>query len=195
MTTRFLPILVFVAVVVCWVAFGCIFLFRRKPASPPDLKRDPNSIPGVALQCVSYGIVWGLRREVFTTFSSRPPVALIAGTFAVFAAVGSVWIIITAVNKLGKEWSVTARVVEGHELAVSGPYAYVRHPIYTGMLGLLLATGIAVSYWQAIIGALMVFLVGTIIRVRSEEKLLREAFGEKFEEYCRRVPALIPGVY
>ena len=195
MTTQFLPILVFVVVMVCWFAFGGIFLFRRKPPSPPDQKRDPSSIPGVALQCLSYGIVWGLRREAFTSFSSQSMVALIGSMVAVLAALSSVWLIMTAVKTLGKEWSVTARLVEAHELAVSGPYAYVRHPIYTGMLGMLLATGIAVSYWQALVVALLVFLVGTIIRVRSEESLLRGAFGEKFDEYRHRVSALIPGLY
>ena len=103
--------------------------------------------------------------------------------------------ITAAVKTLGKEWSLTARLVEGHKLATTGPYAYVRHPIYTGMLGMLLATGLAASHWAAILIALVVFFAGTIIRVRSEEKLLREAFGDQFENYSRRVPAILPGLY
>ena len=70
----------------------------------------------------------------------------------------------------------------------------VRHPIYTGMLGLLLATGVAVSYWPALLIALFVFLTGTVIRIRSEERLLRETFGAEFEAYTQRVPALLPGM-
>jgi protein-S-isoprenylcysteine O-methyltransferase Ste14 len=100
-----------------------------------------------------------------------------------------------AVKTLGKEWSLTARLVEGHQLATSGPYALVRHPIYSGMLGMLLATGLAISHWLALLAALIIFFVGTTIRVRSEEKLLREAFGEKFESYARRVRAIVPGLY
>ena len=101
----------------------------------------------------------------------------------------------TALRTLGKEWSLTARLVEGHKLATTGPYAYVRHPIYTGMLGMLLSTGLAVSHWVAIIVALVIFFAGTIIRVRSEERLLREAFGEEFENYAQRVRAIVPGLY
>jgi protein-S-isoprenylcysteine O-methyltransferase Ste14 len=114
---------------------------------------------------------------------------------AVLAAIGSVWLITAAVKILGKEWSLTARLVEGHKLATSGPYAYVRHPIYTGMLGMLVATGLAYSHWLTLLAAVVVFFIGTIIRMRSEEKLLREAFGEQFENYAHRVPAIVPGLY
>jgi protein-S-isoprenylcysteine O-methyltransferase Ste14 len=63
------------------------------------------------------------------------------------------------------------------------------------MFGMLLATGLAVSYWFSLLAAIVVFFVGTIIRVRSEEKLLREQFGSEFEAYAERVPAMLPGVY
>jgi protein-S-isoprenylcysteine O-methyltransferase Ste14 len=85
-----------------------------------------------------------------------------------------------------------ARVIEGHELISQGPYAVVRNPIYLAMLGMLLATGLAVSRWQALVVAAMVFAVGTAIRIRTEENLLRQAFGSKFEDYARRVPAFLP---
>jgi protein-S-isoprenylcysteine O-methyltransferase Ste14 len=60
---------------------------------------------------------------------------------------------------------------------------------------MLVATGLAFSHWAALPAALVIFLVGTIVRVRSEEKLLREAFGEQFNNYARRVAAIVPGVY
>ena len=191
-----LPTLVFVVVVICWFVFAGIFLLRKQPASPPDEKRERGSLIGLALQGLSYAIVWGVRRQAFTAIVSRSrPLALAAGGLAIVAAVGAVWLVTKAVKTLGKEWSITARLVEGHTLAMSGPYAYVRHPIYTGMLGMLVATGLAVSHWIALLAALIVFLIGTIIRVRSEEKLLRSAFGEEFENYARDVPAIIPGLY
>jgi protein-S-isoprenylcysteine O-methyltransferase Ste14 len=104
-------------------------------------------------------------------------------------------LVTAAVRTLGKEWSLTARLVEGHKLATTGPYAFVRHPIYSGMLGMLVATGLAFSYWGALLAALVIFFAGTIIRVRSEEKLLREAFGEQFENYAQHIPAIVPGLY
>ena len=193
---EFLPTLVFVVVMICWFAFAGIFLLRKKPPSPPDQKRAPGSLIGVAVQGMSFGVVWGVRREVFSPIvSGNKPVAIAAGMLAICAAISSVWLITNALKTLGKEWSLTARLVEGHKLATTGPYAYLRHPIYTGMLGMLLATGLAYSRWAALLAALTIFFVGTIIRVRSEEKLLREAFGEQFDNYAARVPAIVPGVY
>lgn len=193
---EFLPTLVFAVVMLCWFAFAGIFFFRKKPPSPPDQKRDRGSIVGVALQGLSYAIIWAVRRQAFTPFASGGKfVGIVASAVAILAAVGSVILITAAVKTLGKEWSVTARLVEGHKLATSGPYGYVRHPIYTGMLGMLLATGLAISHWIALLSALAVFLVGTLIRIRREEKLLREAFGPEFDDYSRRVPAIVPGLY
>jgi protein-S-isoprenylcysteine O-methyltransferase Ste14 len=131
-----------------------------------------------------------------------PPVAALSGiagiVFAVVTvaiAAGSAWVIKSAVSTLGKQWAMPARLVEGHQLITSGPYAYVRNPIYTGMLGMLIATGLAMEHWIALIVAVVLFVVGMVIRVRSEEKLLRAAFGAEFEEYAKRVPAVLPGIY
>jgi protein-S-isoprenylcysteine O-methyltransferase Ste14 len=121
--------------------------------------------------------------------------AVLTALIAMVAAIGSVLLIMAAVKTLGKEWSITARMVEDHKLATKGPYAWVRHPIYTGMLGMLVATGLAISHWIVLVGAIVVFAIGTLIRVRIEERLLRETFGPQFEEYARRVPAVIPGIF
>jgi len=195
MSLSFLPTLVFVVVMICWLVFAGVFLLRKKPPSPPDQKREPASLFGVALQGMSYGLVWGVRRPMFTSIFGNEPISVVTGLLAICAAVSSVWLITMAVRTLGKEWSLTARLVEGHQLATSGPYALVRHPIYSGMLGMLLATGLAVSHWLALLAALILFFIGTTIRVRSEEKLLREAFGQQFETYARSVRAIVPGLY
>jgi protein-S-isoprenylcysteine O-methyltransferase len=190
------PTLVFAIVMFCWFAFAGIFIFRKKPLEAPDKKKDRGSIIGVALQGLSYAIVWAVHRQPFTPIVfGNYPLEIAAGIVAILAAVLSVFLIMAAVKTLGREWSVTARLVEGHKLATTGPYSYVRHPIYTGMLGMLLATGLAISHRLALLMAIVIFFVGTIIRVHSEEKLLREAFGLEFETYSRRAPAIVPGLF
>ena len=103
------------------------------------------------------------------------------------------WFVISivqaAVKTLGKEWSVTARVVEGHGLATEGPYSSVRHPIYSGALGMLLATGLVISHWLGFDCSYRDLFIGTVIRIRSEERLLREVLGPEFESYARTAPA------
>lgn len=114
---------------------------------------------------------------------------------AMLVALVSISIVKAALRTLGKEWSVAARVVEGHKLATEGPYRFVRHPIYSGMLGMLLATGLVIGNWLALIAAIVIYFIGTVIRIRSEERLLREALGQEFESYARSAPALVPGLY
>ena len=191
-----MPTLVLVIVMVCWFVFALTFILRKKPAAAPDSKRDRSSIPGVLLQALSYAIIWTVRRPLLSPFVSfSKTLALVLGIVAIVSAIISIFIVMTAVKTLGKEWSITARVVTDHKLATEGPYRFVRHPIYPGMLGMLIATGIAVSYWPALLVALVVFFLGTAIRIRSEERLLRETFGLEFETYARSVPAIVPGLY
>ena len=197
MTIRFefWPTLAITVVMVSWFTFAASFLFLKKPPSPPDKKRDPSSIFGIVLQGISYLVVWTIRRAWFTPIVSVGKLVEIAVTILTIAlAAGSVWLCISAIRTLGQQWSLAARVVEGHRLITQGPYRVVRNPIYTGMLGMLLATGLAVSHWIGLLIALIVFSIGTAIRVRTEAALLRETFGEEFENYARKVPAVIPYV-
>ena len=116
----------------------------------------------------------------------------IAGIIAVILGLGfTVW----ARRNLGRNWSAEVAVKESHTLVRTGPYRYVRHPIYTGMLGMLIATGLSISHWITLLAAIVVFAIGTFIRVRIEERLLRETFGQSFDEYARAVPAVIPGIF
>lgn len=182
-------------VLACWLVFVLTFLLRKTPVTS-DRKRDPSSIFGVALQGLSFLIVWVVRPPIFTSFVPFSNAILgVLEIIAIASAIASILLVIAAVRTLGKEWSLTARVVAGHKLATKGPYNFVRHPIYTAMLGMLLANGIAFSYWPALLLAIAVYLVGTLIRIRSEERLLRETFGAEFEAYAERVPALLPGLY
>ncbi|MGA2744840.1 MAG: isoprenylcysteine carboxylmethyltransferase family protein [Candidatus Sulfotelmatobacter sp.] len=193
-----LALVTLLGVILCWIVFAGIFLLRKRPPKETEAKRDGRALLGVFLQMCGYFLVW------FQPPGTRflPPVAALSGVlgivFAVFTislAAVSVWLMKSAVRTLGKQWAVAARLVEGHKLITEGPYAYVRNPIYTGMFGMLLATGLAMEHWIATIAAVVIFAAGLVIRVRTEEKLLRAAFGQEFEDYAQRVPAVIPGIY
>jgi protein-S-isoprenylcysteine O-methyltransferase Ste14 len=185
-------------VVLCWMVFVAAFLLRRRPPKEPEAKRDRRSLLGIFLQMCAYFLVWF--QPPWQPF--LPPVAVLSGAVGIACsvctvalAVASVWLVASAVRTLGKQWALAARLVEGHKLITEGPYSFVRNPIYTGMLGMLVATGLAMEHWTALDVAVVLFAVGLVIRVRSEEKLLRAAFGKEFEDYVRRVPAVVPGIY
>lgn len=195
-TFDYLPTIVFAVVMLSWFAFVIVFVAWKKPPSGPDSKREPFSILGIAMQGISYLIVWSAHRPFFTPIAKvGKQLEIGLAVFTVIVAISSVWFVSAAVRRLGKHWSIAARLVEGHKLVTEGPYGIVRNPIYTGMFGMLLATGLAISHWIGLLIAIVVFIVGTLIRVHSEEKLLREAFGAEFAAYERRVPAVIPFLF
>ena|ERR1700686_3578884 len=185
-------------VVLCWIVFAGIFLLLKRPPKASEAKRDRFSALGIVLQMCAYFLVWF--QPPWQPF--LPPVAALSGitgivfsAFTVAMAAASGWLLEAAVRTLGQQWALRARLVEGHTLITVGPYAYVRNPVYTAMLGLLIATGLAMEHWIALIAAVVLFVMGMVIRVRSEEKLLRTAFGQEFEEYAKRVPAVLPGIF
>jgi len=109
-------------------------------------------------------------------------------------ALGALVLMRASLNHLGKQWSLKARVLDDHKMVTDGPYGLVRHPIYTAMLAMLVANTLLFHNWIGAIPAFICFFVGTWMRVKSEEKLLSETFGKEFEEYRKRVPAIIPGL-
>lgn len=94
---------------------------------------------------------------------------------------------------LGRNWSSAVVVKEGHSLIRSGPYRFVRHPIYSGMVLALFATALAIGEGRGFLGAGLI-LFGFVIKLWAEEERMRETFPE-YDDYARRTARLIPGVF
>lgn len=176
-----------------WAGFGVILALGKRGAAKGSAKRDIRSTFGFLLQLAAYAICFVFYRRYFSPIVSMSITAEeILAALSIALTIWSVWFCYAAARALGKQWALMARVIEGHELIRQGPYAIVRNPIYLAMLGMLLAIGLDVSRWPALAIAVVVFAVGTEIRIRSEENLLRTAFGAKFDDYAHAVPAFLP---
>ena len=93
---------------------------------------------------------------------------------------------------LDRQWRFEAALSEDHELIKTGPYRWLRHPIYASMLGMLLQVGLAKTWWPFLIAGIAFYVIGTEIRVRAEESLLASRFGSDYTEYRRSARAYIP---
>jgi protein-S-isoprenylcysteine O-methyltransferase Ste14 len=184
-----------ILVLVSWVASGGMLIFRKKSPPAQETKRAPAATWGIALQSASFALVWILPRPLWWPFRPTAAGEIALGAAAVVLAYGSSWLVLQAVRTLGKQWTFQARVIEGHELVTLGPYSLVRNPIYLGMFGAILSVGLAFSRWWTFLAAMVVFLIGNRIRIKAEEKLLRETFGAQFDDYARRVPAFFPRLF
>jgi protein-S-isoprenylcysteine O-methyltransferase Ste14 len=94
---------------------------------------------------------------------------------------------------LGRNWSGVATIKADHELVTGGPYALVRHPIYSGLLLAFIGSALAVGELRGVL-AVALALVAIVHRIGVEERLMRQQFGAAYDAYAGRVPALVPGL-
>jgi protein-S-isoprenylcysteine O-methyltransferase Ste14 len=170
--------------VVGWLLWLTPFL-RARQTEQPAKQVDRRARWGILLVGIAYCLLWQSR---FWERSPRPWQVALSIVFFALASVLS-W---TGARALGRQWRIDAGLSADHELITSGPYRFVRHPIYTSMLGVLLGTGTLITPWWLLLPSLLLLIIGTEIRVRIEDNLLASQFGDRFAEYQKRVPAYIP---
>ncbi len=95
---------------------------------------------------------------------------------------------------IGSNWSASVQVKTDHHLVTTGPYRFVRHPIYTGMLVGFLGSALAMDRWRGVLAVALV-LGAFIYKLRLEERWMTETFGDAYRDYRQRTRALIPFVY
>jgi protein-S-isoprenylcysteine O-methyltransferase Ste14 len=182
-----LEIAAYVELVLCWIVWSFAFVKPSKQAAgQKEVSSAPASRWGIVLVMVGFALTWTYVRPVGFHKST---LALIASMILGPPSVALAW---AATRHLGKQWRYKAALSEDHELIQTGPYSLIRHPIYSSMLGMLLATEAAWTWWPMAIGSVIAFLAGTEIRVRAEESLLAGRFGASFTAYRARTNAYIP---
>jgi protein-S-isoprenylcysteine O-methyltransferase Ste14 len=108
-------------------------------------------------------------------------------------ALAGVAFAVRARQVLGENWSVAVQLKQGHELIERGPYRWVRHPIYSGLLLAFLGTAVLVGELRGLL-ALAIVAVSFWFKLQLEERWLGEQFGPAYADYRKRVKALVPGI-
>jgi protein-S-isoprenylcysteine O-methyltransferase Ste14 len=109
----------------------------------------------------------------------------------VFLVLGTVireWSIVL----LGRFFSRTVKIEQDHRLIVSGPFRWIRHPAYTGMLIMDTSIVLGLGTWAGALAMFIVVLLAALYRIRVEEKALLEAFGDQYRAYMQRTGRLLP---
>ena len=181
--------------VVCWGIFvvvwvlGALYNARRAPAVRKRVGVGGRWSIGLAVF-----VVWWLNRRL--PKGAWEPVTVhvewlrVVGAALLVAAMAfAFW----ARWRLGLMWTSAPAAKEGHQLRTDGPYAIVRHPIYTGILGMFVGTALLAELggW---LPALVVAAVLVRWKLGVEERLMTEGFPGEYEDYRRRVPQLVPGL-
>ncbi len=175
---------------ILWIFWGAIWLgaalwtagFRRRPVEQSEwrLSLVVVLIPALFLWTRTAG--W-LHRPHLPGFFVLPGLLVCALGMAF-----SFW----ARFSLNRNWSGMAVIRSGHELVEKGPYRYVRHPIYSGLLLSLAGTALAQGLPLRWVGVWLLSLLAVWFKILGEERLLAERFGEEFKAFRQSTPALLP---
>ena len=172
-----------------WVA-GWIYNFLKAPPVARRSGFQPIWIVGLLVIVVVTILFFLLPPRFWAYVTFAPPWLRILGAVVLnISTAFAIW----ARLILGTMWSFLDDIKVDHELRTKGPYSITRHPMYTGTLGMLLGSMFlsGLSNWAVYF---LIWLIIDLIKIPSEERLLKETFGEQYIQYQRQVPQLIPGL-
>ncbi len=178
-----------IILVICWGGLGLFWAagWFYNLWKAPVVQRRTTFLP---LWILSIALVWLFLRHNTLAFMTltMPWLQFVGAVLLIGATAFTLW----ARWVLGTMWAAVAEIKEGHQLHTQGPYRITRHPIYTGLMcmliGSLLINGFGIWVLYFIVG-----LIAVIVKASSEERLLKETFGEQYTQYQHSVPRLIPG--
>jgi protein-S-isoprenylcysteine O-methyltransferase Ste14 len=178
----------------CWLVFVAIWVLAAVSTKRTVYResRAQRLRYWVLLVVAYFLLLYGRRLPYPLNMRILPDVAPTAWAAAVLSVIGlafAVWARVT----LGRNWSGVVTLKEGHELVERGPYRFVRHPIYTGILTMFFATALAQGHLSGFVGTLLMF-ASFWIKLRDEEKLMLQQFPEQYADYRRRAKRIIPFV-
>jgi protein-S-isoprenylcysteine O-methyltransferase Ste14 len=181
-----------VALAVGGVVFFAAVVRASFAAESGDGKKSGTSRVGIGLQMLGFACTgFGPTRFVLPAGS---PAALAIGAAVAILMGSAVALFVAATRAMGANWSVAARMRDDHQLVTSGIFARMRHPIYAGMALFLLALALALGHEAQLAAGIPLFALGTALRIRVEEKLLRDRFGAAYDSYTARTRRFVPGI-
>ena len=188
-----------------WVLFGGLLVMRvyfslrvrqARERLMPDreaIEREGRGMFGARVVAFLFLIVllvlYALNSPWIEALSIPLPGWLRWAGFAVGLASLALWT--WAQASLGKEWSPQLQLREEHHLVTTGPYARVRHPLYTAMLGMGTAFALVTANWVFVLLA-VAMIAGLVARVPREEQMMLEQFGEEYKAYMQRTGRFLP---
>lgn len=175
-----------------WAVFAVVWMvlsFGRKPAQ----RRESlfGRLFHTAYMAAAFILLYSRNPGLDALRRRFVPDAAWVGAAGLALTVVGIAFAIWARFHIGKQWSPVVEIREDHKLIETGPYARIRHPIYTGILLAMLGTGLILGELRALVAVLLATL-GFWIKGRKEESFLHQEFGPAYRDYERRTGFYLP---
>lgn len=181
--------------IIAWYVIRYPFERRAKRVRVVESRRSVTDMIGLAAAVLGQGVIPG-----FYVVTGRPAAADYPA-YAWAVALGALlfmfamWVFRRTHKELGKNWSITLEIRDKHTLVSGGPYALVRHPMYSSFLLIALGQAFLLSNWFVGLAGLAGFSILFLLRVAKEERMMMETFGSSYGDYMKRTKRIIPYFY
>jgi protein-S-isoprenylcysteine O-methyltransferase Ste14 len=174
-----------------WWAFLVIWLLWAIRTKPTQTREKPGSrIQYGLFNLAAFYLMFSQREYGWLQLRILPPDPRIAN-FGVAVTAAGLLFAVWARGYLGGNWSSSVTVKIGHQLIRTGPYRWVRHPIYSGLTLGMIGTAITQGQLRGVVAVALLW-IGFTMKRRIEEGFMRSTFGHEYEEYSRSTGAIVP---
>ncbi|EHK57395.1 protein-S-isoprenylcysteine O-methyltransferase [Allomesorhizobium alhagi] len=187
--------IVWVLGIVGWYVIRYPFERRAKRVRVVTNRRSPSEIVGLVSALFGLAILPGFYVATGTPEAADYPARWWAVALGAIIFASALWVFRRSHKELGRNWSITLEIRERHALVSGGPYALVRHPMYTSFMLMGLGQAFLLSNWVAGLAGLIGFAVLFFLRVDKEERMMLENFGPQYRAYMERTKRIIPYLY
>jgi protein-S-isoprenylcysteine O-methyltransferase Ste14 len=181
----------FISVTVAWFVFELAMNVRQRWRARSGVRHDPTY--WLLYVCIAGSVLLAqaLGRGGYLLWPGGRLWPVVTGLVLMVAGIAlRAWSILT----LGRFFQYQIRIQSGHTVVTGGPYRYVRHPSYTGIILAVAGYALATDDVYGLLAALALTAAGLAVRIRAEERQLREALGTDYDEFAAHRKRLIPGV-
>lgn len=178
-----------------WIAVGIVWLLTAFTSKSSIKIQSPMlRLPQSALVVAAYYLLFARSASVGLLALRFVPASATTAYLGLVLTLVGLLITVWARFFLGRNWSATPTIKQNHELIRSGPYAFVRHPIYSGLLLAMAGTAIFVGELRGPL-AFVLGVIGFKWKSLTEESFMHEQFGMQYDDYRRHVKALLPFIW
>jgi len=181
--------------VVAWYVIRYPFERRAKRVRVVDSRRSLIDRIGLAAAILGQGVFPGFYVATGWPAAADYPAQAWAVALGAFLFLFAMWLFRRTHKELGKNWSISLEIRDNHTLVSGGPYALVRHPMYSSFLLIALGQAFLLSNWFAGLSGIVGFSVLFLLRVGKEERMMLQTFGPRYGDYMKKTKRIIPYFY
>jgi Putative protein-S-isoprenylcysteine methyltransferase len=187
--------IIWVVGVVAWYVIRYPFERRAKRVRVVASRRTTSEIVGLAAAVIGMAVIPAIYVATGFPEAADYPAQVWAVVVGALVYASALWLFRRSHKELGRNWSITLEIREKHKLIRTGPYALVRHPMYTSFLLMAVGQAFLIANWAVAAAGLLGFAVLAILRIGKEERMMRDTFGDEYVAYIRQTKRIVPFIF